>query len=145
MIKPDTEAIIQKPQEKNPTDQLQYSTNPGTGRLMTTSFGGEPYGGRTIVFYKNQPYWMMVYYGAVDEKWTDFEGVYGFLKKALLKKPKGGYYFRGPKKFTVEGFLYKNGWTGNLDKYFGEEKIFFKYKEIYWARYMGGLVDTRKE
>lgn len=26
-------------------------------------FGGEPYGGRTIVFYKDKPFWMMVYYG----------------------------------------------------------------------------------
>ena len=28
-------------------------------------FGGEPYGGRTIVFYRGEHYWLMVYYGRV--------------------------------------------------------------------------------
>jgi len=31
-------------------------------------FGGEPYGGREVVFYDNKPVWMMVYYGWVEER-----------------------------------------------------------------------------
>lgn len=30
-------------------------------------FGGEPYGGREVVFYEEKPVWMMVYYGWVAE------------------------------------------------------------------------------
>jgi len=30
-------------------------------------YGGEPYGGRVVVFYKDKPHWMMVYYGWVEE------------------------------------------------------------------------------
>ena len=30
-------------------------------------YGGEPYGGRQVVFYKAQPVWMCVYYGWVDK------------------------------------------------------------------------------
>lgn len=117
----------------------------GDWKVNDNYFGGEPYGGRTIVFYKSKPYWIMVFYGSVREDYNDFESVYEFLKSALIKKSKGKYHFRGPKEFIKGNFHYKNGWNGNLDNYSGKEAIEFKGKVIYEARYIGGLVNVRKE
>ena len=36
-------------------------------------FGGEPYGGRGVVFFKKYPVYMMVYYGYVDKKFNNFK------------------------------------------------------------------------
>jgi hypothetical protein len=34
-------------------------------------FGGEPYGGREVVFFQERPVWMAVYYGHVDDEDVD--------------------------------------------------------------------------
>lgn len=104
-------------------------------------FGGEPYGGRIIVSYKNKPVWMMVYYGFVKEDIKP-DLVYIILKKALLKMPKEAP-FRGPKKFENNGLRYSNNWIGNVENYSGEEQIFQAEKLIYKANYMGGLIDQQ--
>lgn len=104
-------------------------------------FGGEPYGGRIIVSYKNKPTWMMVYYGFVVEGIKP-DLVYGILRKALLKMPKEAP-FRGPKKFEDDDLLYLNNWLGNVENYSGEEQILQGKKVIYKANYMGGLVDQQ--
>jgi len=104
-------------------------------------FGGEPYGGRIIVSYKNKPVWMMIYYGFVKESIKP-DLVYAILKKALMKMPKEAP-FRGPKKFEDSGLLYLNKWVGDVKNYSGEEQIFQGEKMIYKANYMGGLVDQQ--
>jgi hypothetical protein len=104
-------------------------------------FGGEPYGGRIIVSYKNRPVWMMVYYGFIVPGIKP-DLVYEILKKALLKMPKDAP-FRGPKKFEDSGLSYLNEWIGDIENYSGEEKIFQGKKMIYKADYMGGLVDRQ--
>jgi len=45
-------------------------------------FGGEPYGGREVVFFKDEPVYMMVYYGLVDKKVNDFREIYKILQKS---------------------------------------------------------------
>lgn len=105
-------------------------------------FGGEPYGGRVIVFYKEKPVWMMVYFGAVN-KGEKPDPVYVILREALKRMPKD-YPFRGPKGYRSGDFRYINIWKGDLEKYEGEEKIYKGKKEIYSAKYIGGLVDKRE-
>jgi len=107
-------------------------------------FGGEPFGGREVVFLQNQPIYIMTYYGLVDGSVSDFEAVYNVLQKALSLIPED-YPFRGPKEHTVGDFTYKNTFTGEIDNFFGEEIISHAGKEIYKARYIGGFVDIRKE
>lgn len=106
-------------------------------------FGGEPYGGRVIVFYKNLPVWIMVYYGWVESSVTDFGQVYGFLKKALLNMPPDNPY-RGPKELIEGEYSYFNSWNGEIDRFSGEEIIQKGGKEIYRAKYLGGLVDLKR-
>lgn len=52
------------------------------------------------------------------------------------------YPFRGPKEMKKGEYEYKNSWTGNIDRYFGEEEIVKRGKRIYYAKYMGGVVDA---
>lgn len=132
-------------EEKKWIKELDGSTTipyeKGDWKSHDNFFGGEPYGGRTIVFYKDKPVWMMVYYGFV-EKGVKTDLVYGILKKALMKMPKEAP-FRGPKEFKERGLSYINKWSGDVRNYSGEEKIFLDKKMIYKANYIGGLVDQQ--
>lgn len=104
-------------------------------------FGGEPYGGRVVVFYQNKPVWMMVYYGWVAEGLAT-DPVYAILRGALKQMPEAAP-FRGPKEYKEGDLTYSNTWTGDVDRYSGEEQITQGNKLIYKANYMGGLVDQR--
>jgi len=107
-------------------------------------FGGEPFGGREVVFLQNDPVYIMTYYGLVDESVSDFEAVYKILQKALSLIPED-YPFRGPKEYAEGGLTYKNSYTGEVDNFFGEETISSADgKEIYKAKYIGGFVNQRK-
>lgn len=117
----------------------------GDWRYHDNYFGGEPYGGREVVFFKDQPVYMMVYYGWVNESMDDFKSTYSVLQGALSLIP-GDKPFRGPNKFEKDGFVYENNYEGEVDNFFGEEVIFNENgKEIYKAKYIGGLIDQRKE
>lgn len=105
-------------------------------------FGGEPYGGRTVVAYKGKPVWMMVYYGWVSPSVKDPNRIYSFLRKALMNMPRE-YPFRGPKILKEKGSVYTNIWNGNIERFSGNENIRNGAKEVYRARYIGGLVDQR--
>lgn len=104
-------------------------------------FGGEPFGGREVVFYEDKPVWMMVYYGVVAPTVKDFKPVYVFLKSALKNIPVDGP-FRGPNEFSDARFRYENTWEGELKRFHGVEHISEGEKRVYSCRYIGGLVDS---
>jgi len=114
----------------------------GPWRSHDNFFGGEPYGGRTIVFYEGKPYWMMVYYGWVEEG-AETDPVYAVLRGALKQMPQD-YPFRGPEEYKEGEYTYTNKWEGEVDRFSGEEKITQGDILIYKANYLGGLVDQRK-
>jgi hypothetical protein len=105
-------------------------------------FGGEPYGGRVVVFYQEKPVWMMVYYGWIMEGVVT-DPVYAILREAL-KQMHEDAPFRGPKEFKDGELTYSNRWHGDVERYSGEEQITQNGKLIYKANYMGGLVDQRQ-
>lgn len=104
-------------------------------------FGGEPFGGREVISHNNKPVWMMVYYGFVVDT-TPLAEVYGFLKKALLNF-KDDAPHRGPEKLEEGEWLYTNTVDIDFSNFSGEEVITFKNKEVYRAKYQGGLVDQQ--
>ena len=114
----------------------------GLWRSHDNFFGGEPYGGRTVVFYKNKPVWIMVYYGWVEEG-VKTDPVYKVLRNALQKMPKANP-FRGPEIYEEEDNRYLNSWDGEIERFSGEESITKSKKVVYKAKYMGGLVDQRE-
>ncbi|MFH1088761.1 MAG: DUF5680 domain-containing protein [Patescibacteria group bacterium] len=104
-------------------------------------FGGEPYGGRTVVFYKNQPIWMMVYYGWVTDD-IELDLVYTVLRNALKQMPANAP-FRGPQNYQEDNLVYTNAWSGIIERFSGEEQILSNNTLIYRANYIGGLINQR--
>ncbi len=104
-------------------------------------FGGEPYGGRTIVSHLRRPVWIMVYYGWVAGGVTP-NVIYTVLRSALKRMPPEAP-FRGPKQFAEGSLIYVNAWEGDVERFSGEERITQNGKLSYKANYMGGWVDER--
>ena len=63
------------------------------------------------------------------------------LKNKLIPEEKP---YRGPKEYRKGELLYVNNFTGEIDNFSGEEIIKENGKEIYHAKYIGGLVDQRR-
>jgi len=114
----------------------------GDFRMQDNYFGGEPYGGRIIVFYKNEPIWIMVYYGYVAEG-IDNKNIYSILRNALKLMPANSP-LRGPQKHSEGEYTYINTWTGDADRYSGEEQILKTGEIQYKANYFGGWVNIKK-
>ncbi len=111
----------------------------GDFKFHDNYFGGEPYGGREVVFYQGKAVWMMVYYGFVHTETSNAE-VYGFLMEALRNTTVEAPY-RGPKVFERENWSYENTLKGEVENFHGTEKIYCDKKCVYEASYIGGLVD----
>lgn len=127
--------------EKDGSTTINYKDS--DWEMSDNFFGGEPFGGRLVVFYKNKPVWLMVYYGFIEKDVVlEVEKVYKFLQSCLAKASKE-FPLRGPKKHTENDFMYQNTWNGKINQYFGKEKILFKNQLIYKAFYFGGLVNLR--
>ncbi len=113
-------------------------------RYQDNYFGGEPYGGREVVFYQNEPVYIMVYYGWVTDTVIDIAAVYKVLQGALIHMPEDRP-FRGPAEYSQGDLVYKNVFDGEIDNFFGEEIIVnTDGQALYKAKYMGGLVDQRR-
>lgn len=111
----------------------------GDFKFHDNYFGGEPYGGREVVFFQGKAVWMMVYYGLVHIEIGNAE-VYGVLMEALRNTTVEVPY-RGPKVFERENWRYENEIEGGVEKFHGTEKIYRDGTCVYEASYIGGLVD----
>ena len=114
----------------------------GDWKFHDNYFGGEPYGGREVVFLEGRPIWMAVYYGWVEGASVAVDEVYGFLQRALREAP-GECPVRGPAEFSEGPFTYRNAYTGGVANVSGEETIWQDGRLVYTARYLGGLIDRR--
>ena len=88
--------------------------------------------GRTI--------WTMAYSGGMDKKFhgdTEFaKKTFNFLKEALSSVEENIPY-RGPKKLKNGDWKYENKIKGNIERFFGMEKIFFKGRMVFSQEYVG--------
>ena len=133
--------VAEKILENDQSTTLIYEN--GDLRYHDNYFGGEPFGGREVVFLKDDPIYIMVYYGLVQPSVSDFDRVYVFLQKALSLIPES-HPFRGPNEYVDGDLIYKNTYTGGVDHFFGEEVISSTDgKELYRARYAGGFICQR--
>lgn len=133
-------------QEKKWIKEVDGSTTipfqKGEWRSHDNFFGGEPYGGRLVVFYKNKPVWIMVYYGLILNG-IIVNPIYAMLRNALKNMPDDAP-FRGPKELKNDKLTYSNTWKGTIEQYSGEENITQGGKIVYKANYRGGLVNQRQ-
>jgi hypothetical protein len=110
-------------------------------RFHDNYFGGEPYGGREVVFLHGRPIWMAVYYGGVGD--ADVDAVYSFLQSALRAAP-AAFPVRGPETFAESRFSYRNAHKGGVVAFAGQESIQESGRLVYTGHYAGGLVDRRR-
>jgi len=102
-------------------------------------FGFNPFVGQEVVFQNRKIVWGMNYYGKVVFEVISPKQVYQFLQEALREIPKDKP-FRGPQRFKKDNFQYFNKVKGTVEKFEGEEKIFYKGKVVYRLIYHGGIV-----
>lgn len=129
------ESLKQKQRDASTT--IEYKR--GSWSYHDNYFGGEPYGGREVVFLDGKPTWMMVYYGLVHAN-VQRKEVYTFLIESLsnatLEMP-----YRGPALFENAPWRYENKLVGDVDNFSGTEKIYKDGICVYEASYLGGFVD----
>ncbi len=126
---------------KEPDGSTTISFEKGFWRSHDNFFGGEPYGGRTVVFYKGNPAWIMIYYGWVV-KGAETDPLYEVLRNGLMQMPKD-YPYRGPREYKKGKYVYSNSWKGEVDRFSGKEQIAQGDELIYKANYIGGLIDQK--
>ena len=117
----------------------RYAVKKGDFTYKDVYYGEKQFFGQEIVFRKNKAIWSMTYNGGIIGKYTNSEKCYRFLKSCLRKMP-ADFPIRGPKTYTKGTFKYINSWQGDIKKFRGEEKIFFRGKLIYSLNYGGGLI-----
>lgn len=109
--------------------------------IYRDSYYGEIYDiGQEIVWYKDKPVWGMNYMGGMKEGYHYLaKQAFDFLKKCL-KLVDPSMPFRGPKTYHEGDFKYSNEVEGDIAKFSGVEKIFFREEEIYIKIYHGGFI-----
>ncbi|MEK6824723.1 MAG: DUF5680 domain-containing protein, partial [Nanoarchaeota archaeon] len=99
----------------------------------------KPFGGEEVVWENGTAIWIMHYYGFLLAEEVKSEDVYAFLRKAMdlvdEEKP-----FRGPTYFKEGDFEYKDQSEGDVTRFKGTERIFFRGREVYRLYYHGGAV-----
>lgn len=106
-------------------------------------YGGEPYSGNETIWENGKVIFRVVYYGKVTDAEMDPSELYAFLRKALAVGPTGQLVHRGPAMFELDDLTYTNRSEGTIFDFDLTEKITKKGVEIYTARFIGGLVNTR--
>lgn len=112
-------------------------------------FGGEPYGGRTVIFHKGKAVWMMLYQGMIFP-WVKIspEKIYVFLRKTLQLITEERPY-RGPERYVQDGLAYLSDLEGDVEAFKGTENIVnssFRHEKMYYAaNFMGGLLNLDPE
>ena len=80
---------------------------------------------------------VMNYYGSVLSEKVDSDSIYVFLRKSMCRVNEDRP-FRGPKEFKEGDFVYTDYNEGDISRFRGTEKIFFKGEEVYRLEYHGG-------
>lgn len=109
-------------------------------RMHDNFFGGEPYGGRLVIFYKDEPVFLEAYYGRVHDTSKTADEVYDFLRRAL-QHPTEDSPYRGPVEYTEGPLVYRAFNEGDITNHTVKEFIYDNEIEIYSAVIIGGLVD----
>jgi hypothetical protein len=117
---------------------IQYTE--GDFKMHDNFFGGEPYGGRLVIFYQNRPVFLEAYYGRVYNTSKSADEVYIFLRKAL-QHPTEDTPYRGPAEYTEGTLVYTCACEGDVTNHTVKEYIHDGETEIYSAIVVGGLVD----
>ncbi len=100
--------------------------------------------GREVVWYKGEPFWTDQYGGGMKGKLMkdpEFAHLaFEFLKECLLRGRTNNFAPRGPKEHSNGDWRYACKWHGNIKKFKGGERIYFKGKVVFTHDFLGGIV-----
>ncbi len=118
--------------------QLEYRL--GDWLYRDVYFGEEFFAGQEMVYYRNRPWWSMVYAGGVKLEEPPPAQIYSFLRQAL-QKVDAQAPFRGPDTFEEGDFRYSCAWRGTLEWFEGMEVIFHRERIAYQLTFSGGMIN----
>ena len=124
-------------------DELEFSEGDFYYRDSYSGFFQAP-GMEEVRLVKNgATIWTMAYSGGMLSKYqkdAEFaKQTFTLLKKALSSVNEKIPY-RGPKNMINGDWEYVNNVKGDIKRFLGHEKIFYKKKEVFSQDYIGGLV-----
>jgi hypothetical protein len=97
--------------------------------------------GTEVVRYQGNPVWTSAYGGGIVEgKESLVNDTFGFLKRAIAKKPQDEQCFRGPKEFAEGDWRYTYAQSGDVTQFVGHEEIFFQNEQVFIHDIIGGLI-----
>ena len=111
----------------------------GSWRYRDRYAGQNPYGGQELVWFEGQVVWIKNYLAEVVSEVCSSEEIYRFQRLAL-GSPDPQHLMRGPALFRDGRFRYENRIEGNLDRFNGEECIYFDDLKVYRMILHGGKV-----
>ena len=117
----------------------EYIFDKGDLKYVDRYKGHEKFNGKENVFENNKIIWEMEYKGEILSNKIPADNIYSFLKKTLKKIP-NSKPFRGPNRLIDKEYKYTNDIKGDVEKFFGKEKIFYKNKLVYSLVYSGKVV-----
>jgi len=117
----------------------EFEFKEGEFKYRDRDFGYNPFIGQEIVWRNAKVVWGMNYYGKIVSEIIPAKDIYQFLQEALKRVTKDNP-FRGPNNYKKDDFKYINKTKGNVEKFEGQEIIFYKNKLVYKLNYHGGLV-----
>jgi hypothetical protein len=101
----------------------------------------EEFWGKEIVLVNGKEKWFRQYDGQfIDKNFVEKANeVFGFLKKAMKDFPREKAFRRGKNKMIEGNYKYEDRCEGTIERFEGQEKIYYKGKEIYSLEYLGGI------
>ncbi len=117
---------------------VEYTVKKGDWIYIDKYYGNLIDCGQEVVMLDGKVVWCMSYRGGMFEEYEELAGkCFGLLKKALKKMPKD-FPARGPEVLVGGDFKYTNSWKGDILGFVGQEKMYFKGKQVYFRNYLGG-------
>ena len=117
------------------TEHMAFDQGPW--RYRDRYAGQNPYGGQELVWCEGRAVWMKNYLAEVVSDSPSSEEIYAFQRLAL-GSPDPDHLMRGPAVFRDGRFRYENRIEGGLDRFQGEEFIYFEDQMVYRMILHGG-------
>ncbi len=111
----------------------------GSWRYRDRYTGRNPYGGQELVWFEGRPVWMKNYLAEVVSQACSSEAIYRF-QRLVLGSPDPQHLMRGPSLFRDGRFRYENQIEGDLDRFQGQEFIYFDDVTVYRMILHGGKI-----
>lgn len=120
-----------------------YHYEDGNFTYHDTYFGGVKFMGEEVVYYNDNIFWGMNYYGITLDDSLDFQVIDKVLRVALMKvgEDKSVIPVRGCKEFVNEDYTYTFNVDGDMENFVGVEQVYKDDKLIYELKCYGGIIE----